>query len=148
MRLQLVFLSSILLSLPACLFRKPVVQQVVPRQDVLGPWVHIAQLVDVPPAPGAEVRQLSHYSNTYGIHYYLTLSLQGPLDDIADFYHSEMDSLGWQEIMLSSRPEELVMVYLKPSRICMIHAQGTTMRIVVAPNGTQVPTKISSYDEA
>jgi hypothetical protein len=141
MRQLLILLSSLLIVLPACLPQRSRIKNVRQPVNALAPWAHIAQLVDLPPAPETELQQVTPYSYDNGENYYLTFMVRGALEGVEAFYHSEMDSLGWQEVMVSSRPGELVMVYLKPSRICVIHAQGATIRIVVAPNGTNIPLK-------
>lgn len=137
----LILLSSLLILLPACLPKQSRVKNIRQPVNALAPWAHIAQLVDVPPAPETDLMQVTPYEYDNGVHYYLTFVVQGALEGVEAFYHSEMDSLGWQEVMMSSCPGELVMVYLKPSRICVVHAQGTAMRIVVAPHGTHIPSK-------
>lgn len=74
-----------------------------------------AQLLDVSIPVGAQVEPVSE-----GVLKYQTALTFAQL---TEFYHIDMERLGWQEALVSERPEELLLVYEKPVGRCILVAR-------------------------
>ena len=93
-----------------------------------------ARLVDIPfPLQS----KLYGTIDTQSGNQYITFESQLSSENLMSLYHSEMERLGWSESGVFSPDQELLLIYEKPHKICVISSLDHTIKIFLGPKNLE-----------